>query len=558
MVSDYPRLLVPWRLAEYPRTIAPEGNIASMKHAQEGMVGTGFAAFDEITNGLRQSEAYLVYGAAGLGKSTFALSFISEGLVAGETAAIVTSRSPATVMEQARQSGLDFEAAFQNNQLFLFEYPENIAGNSSRLLDDLRIVEEFRAALAGNSVQRVVFDPITPLLAGPTQSFVADRFRVIANSIRTMGATALYLIDLPEGQAQTTASKDSAYGVIRFEELRDGRRLVLESMPESQSGEAIRFELEPGLGLRALPDHARTVLTIGAARPTRSAPVPLGIRASQSAAHAATILAIDPDEAESSQLQSLLGLAFRVVPAAGAADGLSSVAIHAPDLVILAEQVRGGGGIDIARKLRGAGRNLPIMMLSRRLRRVCDQAAFLHAGIDVFLRMPAERSLLRPCVWNLLRRAGAVEFLDRNRGEYDSQALASEVNCTGDLDYFVARMLHDGAFCQRFGAAPSLFVMRIGRHLLDELASVVALFTRSADLVFTGERGIAVLLAGAGDAAPFLERFRRKWNGSTPPFVDEVAPGGVMSESGMRSLILEAVGVRNLETEKKRAVSSSY
>jgi hypothetical protein len=134
-----------------------------MKHAQEGMVGTGFAAFDEATNGLHASEAYLVYGAAGLGKSTFALSFISEGLVAGEAVALVTSRSPASVMEQARHSGLDFEAAFQDNRLFLFEYPEDIAGNSSRLLDDLRIVEEFRAALAGSSVQRVVFDPITPL-----------------------------------------------------------------------------------------------------------------------------------------------------------------------------------------------------------------------------------------------------------------------------------------------------------------------------------------------------------------------------------------------------------
>jgi KaiC/GvpD/RAD55 family RecA-like ATPase len=529
-----------------------------MKHAQDGMVGTGFAAFDEATNGLHPSEAYLVYGAAGLGKSTFALSFISEGLVAGEAVALVTARSPASVMEQARHSGLDFEAAFRDNRLFLFEYPEDIAGNSSRLLDDLRIVEEFRAALAGTSVQRVVFDPITPLLTGPTPSFVADRFRVIANSIRAMGATALYLVDLPEGQAQATAAKDSAHGVIRFEESRDGRRLVLESMPESQSGEAIHFELQPGLGLRALPDHARTVLTIGSARPTRGAPMPLAVRTTPAAAAAATVLAIDPQESESAELQSLLGPAFRVVLAAGAADGLSAVAIQAPHLVIVAEQVRGGGGIDIARKLRGAGRNLPIVMLSRRLRRVADQAAFLHAGIDVFLTMPAERSLLRPSVWNLLRRTGAVELLDRNRGDYDTQALSSEVNCTGDLDYFVARVQHDSAFCQRFGAAPSLFVMRIGRHLLDELASVVALFTRSADLVFTGERGLVVLLAGAGDSVPFLERFRRGWNGSTPPFVDALATGGVMTESGLRSLVLDAVGVRNLETEKKRAVSSSY
>jgi CheY-like chemotaxis protein len=237
------------------------------------------------------------------------------------------------------------------------------------------------------------------------------------------------------------------------------------------------------------------------------------------------------------------------------------VAIHGPDLVILAEHVRGGGGIDIARKLRGAGRNLPIMMLTSRLRRVADQAAYLHMGIDVVLRMPAERSLLRACVWNLLRRTGAVELFDRNRAEYDNEAPASEVNCTADLDYFAARVLHDAAFCQRFGLAPGLFVMRIGRHLLDELASVVALFTRSADLVFTGERGIVVLLAGAGDSAPFLERFRRNWKGSTPPLVDQLAIGGAtITESSLRSLVSEAVGIHNLDAEKhgKRAISSSY
>ena len=137
------------------------------------------------------------------------------------------------------------------------------------------------------------------------------------------------------------------------------------------------------------------------------------------------------------------------------------------------------------RKLRGTGRNLPIVMVSRRLRRVSDRASLIRAGIDVFLRMPAECSLLRPSVWNLLRRAGAVEFFDRSRGEYEFEPLEGEVNCTADLDYFVGRVLRDNAVCQRSGTPPNLLVIRIGRHVVDELSSVAALFTRSADLVLS-------------------------------------------------------------------------
>ena len=224
----------------------------------------------------------------------------------------------------------------------------------------------------------------------------------------------------------------------------------------------------------------------------------------------------------------------------------------------MAEQVRGGTGRDIAKKLRGTGQNLPIIAVSTRLRRVSDEAALLHAGIDVLLQMPGERSLLQPCVWNLLRRTGAVEPFDRKTQEYDGEALESEVNCTADLDYFVARVLRDAEFCRRFAAMPTLFVMRIGRHLLDELSSVVALFTRTADLVFTGERGILVLLAGAGEATPFLERLHHNWKGSTLPFIDRVAAGDALTETAMRSLIVEAVGVHNYEIDRKRAISSSH
>ena len=530
-----------------------------MNHSKEVEVSTGFDAFDNVTNGLKRAESYLVYGMAGLGKTTFALSFISEGIVAGETTALITGQNPSLILEQARCYGLDFEKASRNNQLILLEYPEEVLGASSRLLDDVRIVEEFRSALAGSSVQRVVFDPITPLLAGPTQAFVADRFRVISNSIREMGATALYVVDLPQGQAQANVAKELVYGVIRFEEARDGRRIALESVPEAPRGESVRFELEPGLGLRAASDQPKAVVSIGHGRPARSAAVVLaGGRAAHHLMQAATILVIDPDESQAAQTQAALGPSFTVVAASGAADGLSAVAIHAPDLVVIAEQVRGGAGVEIVRKLRGAGRNLPVVMLSRRLRRVSDEAALLQAGIDVLVRVPTERSLLRPSIWNLLRRTGVIDMVERGRGEYDAEALASEVNCTADPDYFIDRVLHDSAFCDRFGAPCTLFVMRSGRHLLDELASVVALFTRATDLVFTGDRGVLVLLAGAGDPAPFLDRFRRNWKGTAMPFVDEVAGIGPMNHAALRPLIAETVGIRNTETEAKRAISSAY
>lgn len=530
-----------------------------MKQGKEVEVSTGFDAFDQLTDGLRRGESYLAYGAAGLGKTTFALSFISEGIAAGETTALITGENPAVVLEHASRYGLDFETASRNNQLILLEYPEEISGASSRLLDDLRIVDEFRAALAGSSVQRVVFDPITPLLAGPTPSFVADRFRVIANSIHEMGATALYIADLPQGQAQVNAAKDSAYGVIRFDQLRDGRRITIESIPEAPSGESIRFEIEPGLGLRAVTEQTKAVVSIVNAKPGKAAVSMVASgRAAQVKAQTPTILAIDPDAAQLAQTQAVLGQTVTFVGAAGAADGLSTAAIHAPDLVIIAEQVRGGAGIEIVRKLRGTGRNQPIVMLSHRLRRVSDKAALLHAGVDVLLRMPADRSLLRPSVLNLLRRIGGIDLIERGRGEYDGEALSGEVNCTGDADYFVDRLLHDAAFCGAFGASSTLLAMRSGRHLLDELASVVALFTRSTDLVFTGDRGILALLAGAGDPGPFLERFKRNWKAPAMPFVEDLSGLNQMNHGSLLVVLEESVGIRSVDAAVKRAISSAY
>ena len=283
---------------------------------------TGFAAFDDVTNGLRRGGAYLVYGAAGLGKSTFALGFVSEGLVAGESVVLVTSRGSASVMEQAKSCGLDFRAGFENNRLSLFEYPEDIAGNSSRLLDDQRIMEEVRAALAGNTVERVVFTPsrlFCPARRRPSRPIV---FAFWPTRSRRWAPRPCILSTFRRDRRKPPRRKPLAHGVIRFEELRDGRRIVPELMPECPVSETVRYEFEPGFGLRAVPDCAHPVVPIGQVRAGRSAPAP-ALRTQPAAAQTATILVIDPDESESLEIQSLLGPAFRVLRAAGAADGLS-------------------------------------------------------------------------------------------------------------------------------------------------------------------------------------------------------------------------------------------
>jgi KaiC/GvpD/RAD55 family RecA-like ATPase len=195
---------------------------------------TGFTGFDVLSGGLTGGATYLVYGASGTGKSTFALAFLHQGLIQGETVALVTSQVPEAVLHHARAFGIDLEPFLDAGQLLVFDYSDNMDDKLSRLMDPSEIVGEFQSFLGATPLRRLVLDPITPLLG----SAGAGHCRAVVQAFSLLESTCLFIADANAAEPVLADSKTSVHGVLRFGELQPGHStkiLTLEKFPELRS-----------------------------------------------------------------------------------------------------------------------------------------------------------------------------------------------------------------------------------------------------------------------------------------------------------------------------------
>ncbi len=119
------------------------------------------------------------------------------------------------------------------------------------------------------------------------------------------------------------------------------------------------------------------------------------------------ILVIDDDRALRDALRRALSLAgYEVDVAENGQHGLSQVASGAPDAVVLDVGMPDIDGLEVCRRLRGAGNRLPVLMLTAR-DAVHDRIEGLDAGADDYLVKPFDVGELRARLRALLRRAGA-------------------------------------------------------------------------------------------------------------------------------------------------------
>lgn len=118
----------------------------------------------------------------------------------------------------------------------------------------------------------------------------------------------------------------------------------------------------------------------------------------------AHILVVDDDPRITDLLRRILAYeGYSVAVAASGHDALTRSLEHAPDLIILDIMLPGIDGFEVARRLRAAGDNVPILMLTAR-DAVPDRVKGLETGADDYLVKPFAHEELLARVKAMLRR----------------------------------------------------------------------------------------------------------------------------------------------------------
>ena len=140
---------------------------------------------------------------------------------------------------------------------------------------------------------------------------------------------------------------------------------------------------------------------------------------------AGRLLLVDDDESIRTSLARALGFeGYDVETSSNGHDAIAAMAESSFDAVLLDVMMPGINGLEVARSLRAARNDTPILMLTAR-HEVTDRVAGLDAGADDYLPKPFALDELLARVRALLRRGGvtdAVETLRLADLEIDTQA----------------------------------------------------------------------------------------------------------------------------------------
>ena len=144
------------------------------------------------------------------------------------------------------------------------------------------------------------------------------------------------------------------------------------------------------------------------------------------------ILVVDDDKAVRDSLRRALILeGYEVDLAADGTEALRSLAVAAPDAVVLDLQMPDIDGLEVCRRLRTLGDPTPVLMLTAR-DAVGDRVEGLDAGADDYMVKPFELAELFARLRALLRRRAPSDDTDLLRFDDLSMDLATRITKRGE------------------------------------------------------------------------------------------------------------------------------
>jgi DNA-binding response OmpR family regulator len=215
---------------------------------------------------------------------------------------------------------------------------------------------------------------------------------------------------------------------------------------------------------------------------------------------ATSVLVVDDDPTVSDVVRRYLERdGYQVTMVADGRAALASVARHRPDLVVLDLMLPGIGGLEVCRRLRAGGDDVPIVMLTA-LGEELDRITGLQLGADDYLTKPFSPRELVLRVGSVLRRVtrteplpevltdrGLVVDVARRTATLRGRVLALTVREFDLLAYllrhpgraFTRTELLDGVWGWTFGdqSTVTVHVRRLREKVEDDPANPTRIFT---------------------------------------------------------------------------------
>ena len=167
---------------------------------------TGVDGLDNLlSGGLQQNKVFLVSGQAGTGKTILCLQYVLAGVARGENAVYVSiDEKPSHLLEDAESLGWDLKEYVDKKRITLLDvtpYFANVRMGKGKVIDVRSIVTDLTKQIRQIKAQRVVIDPIAPLIfSQETTAQVQEYIRSLIFSIEdNLQCTILITSGIPSG-----------------------------------------------------------------------------------------------------------------------------------------------------------------------------------------------------------------------------------------------------------------------------------------------------------------------------------------------------------------------
>ena len=147
---------------------------------------------DRELGGLAARCLHTLVGAHGSGKTSAGLAFVEAGREAAHRSLVISHLPPEAIRGRAADLGWDWRADIAAGRVQILQYRLDV----NQFLPG-HAIDEFGDFLEKQSVQRVVFDPVTPWLVHTEIQELRDHVRRFARRLEATGATALCTVPQP-------------------------------------------------------------------------------------------------------------------------------------------------------------------------------------------------------------------------------------------------------------------------------------------------------------------------------------------------------------------------